>query len=67
MRTIIAIPFIAALGFATSALAQTTTTPPAPAGPTVVQCNQGYQDGMPWTREAFTKACVDLKAKDAGR
>ena len=43
------------------ALAQSPTSSPPPAGPTEVQCSEGYKDGMSWTREQFTKACADLK------
>lgn len=67
MNKLIALPLLATLGFASSALAQTTPAPPPPTGPTIVQCNQGYKDGMPWTREQFTKACVDLQAKNSGK
>ena len=42
----------------TSAFAQTTTLPPAPVGPTSVECSQGYKDGMNWSREEFAKACA---------
>lgn len=46
-----------------TAIAQTTTTPPPPPlGPTEVQCNQGFKEGMGWTREQFAKACADLAA-----
>ena len=48
------------------ALAQT-ELPAPPAGPTIVQCNQGYQDGMPWTRQAFTAHCVKLRASNQGK
>lgn len=52
---------VATLG---SAIAQTTAAPPPPVGPTAAQCQAGYKQGMEWTREAFTKACADLRNKD---
>ena len=45
-----------------SALAQTTQAPPPPAGPTDLQCREGYKAGMQWTQAEFTKACADLSA-----
>lgn len=45
---------------ATTAFAQT-TSPPPPISPTEIQCNQGFQEGMGWTREQFVKACAELK------
>ena len=70
----VALKAVSAIGvsalLAGAALAQATTTPVAPIPgtlqPTVVQCNQGWKDGMAWTKEQFTKACVDLKAKNSG-
>lgn len=44
-----------------AALAQTTTLPPAPVGPTDVQCSQPFKEGMGWTLEQFTKACAEMK------
>ena len=49
-----------------AAFAQQQPAPPPPAGPTVVQCNQGYKDGMQWTKEQFAAACLRLKQKNQG-
>lgn len=46
-----------------SAVAQTTTAPPPPTGPTAAQCRDGHKADMPWTKDAFTKACADLAAQ----
>jgi hypothetical protein len=35
--------------------------PPPPEGPTVVECNQGYNANMPWTLQEFTTACAKLR------
>ena len=48
------------------ALAQT-QLPAPPAGPTIVECNQGYQEGMPWSRQEFTAHCVRLRAANQGK
>ena len=44
-----------------SALAQKATTPPPPAGPTDVQCQQGWKQGMKWTKDQFQQACMKMK------
>lgn len=62
MKVQIAAASLITLFAAGAALAQTTITKPPPEGPTVVQCNQGYKEGMNWTRDEFTKACAALKA-----
>lgn len=73
MKTLLltATTLVALLG---SAAAQTTPTQPPPtqpipgsSGPTLVQCNQGYTQGMPWTQAEFTAACAKLKESDKGR
>lgn len=51
---------------ATAQTKQPAPPPPAPQ-PTVVQCNQGYKDGMQWTKQQFTEACAKLKAKSQGK
>jgi len=51
---------ILALSFGSSiALAQ--TAPPPPAGPTMVQCEQGWKQGSQWTKDQFEAACVKLR------
>jgi hypothetical protein len=35
--------------------------------PTSAQCNAGYKQGMPWTKQQFTAACAKVKAKDQGK
>ena len=61
MKSVLAVVFtLATFG---PVLAQTTAAPPPPAGPTELQCRDGYKDGMQWTRDAFTKACADLNAQ----
>ncbi len=57
----------AATVLSVGAVAQTRTPPPPPKGPTVVQCNQGYKEGMGWTRQQFTQACRKLKRSNIGR
>jgi len=60
MKTTLAVLLtLASMG---SALAQTTQAPPPPAGPTDLQCRDGYKAGMQWTQAEFTKACADLSA-----
>ena len=57
------IKFIAA-AFATSILATSVvaqTAPPPPAGPTIVECQNGYKDGMQWTKDQFEQACAKLR------
>lgn len=40
-----------------------TPTQATPAtAPTEAQCKAGYQDGMAWTRDDFTKACAKFKS-----
>jgi hypothetical protein len=46
--------------FTTAALAQG-TAPQPPMGPTEMQCQEGYKDGMQWTRDQFTAACAKLR------
>jgi hypothetical protein len=50
----------AAALLSTAALAQTGTAPPPPTGPTAMQCQEGYKDGMQWTRDQFISACAKL-------
>ena len=58
MKSVIALIFtLATFG---PVLAQTSPAPPPPLGPTAVQCQDGYKEGMQWSKEAFTKACADL-------
>ena len=46
---------------ASAAFAQTGTAPQPPMGPTEMQCQEGYKDGMQWTRDQFTAACAKLR------
>ena len=49
------------LSFAsTVAVAQQQTAPPPPAGPTAVDCQQGWKEGSRWTQEQFTAACTKI-------
>ena len=62
MKTLFAVTMIA---LSSTAYAQSTTPSPsaAPAaGPTQVQCNAGWKEGMAWSREDFTKACAKFKS-----
>ena len=45
----------------TAAVAQQGTAPPPPTGPTEMQCQEGYKEGMQWTRDQFTSACLKLR------
>lgn len=49
-----------AVAFSTAVLAQG-TAPQPPIGPTEMQCQEGYKDGMQWTRDQFTAACAKLR------
>jgi hypothetical protein len=55
-----AIVVMCAAALSTSALAQG-TAPQPPIGPTEMQCQEGYKDGMQWTRDQFTAACAKLR------
>ena len=57
MKKMIAAAFATSI-LATSVVAQ--TVPPSPAGPTMTQCQSGYKDGMQWTKDQFTQACLKL-------
>lgn len=50
--------------FSGTVIAQTTTAPPPPAGPTAIQCREGWKDGMPWNKEAFEAACAKLRQSE---
>jgi hypothetical protein len=50
----------AAAVMSSAALAQG-TAPQPPIGPTEMQCQDGYKDGMQWTRDQFTAACAKLR------
>lgn len=50
----------AAAVVSTAALAQG-TAPQPPMGPTEMQCQEGYKEGMQWTRDQFTAACAKLR------
>lgn len=61
MKSVLAVVFtLATFG---PVLAQTTAAPPPPLGPTALQCQEGYKQGMQWSQEEFTKACADLSAQ----
>jgi len=47
--------------FSTAAVAQQGSTPPPPSGPTQVQCQEGYKQGMQWTKQQFEAASLKLK------
>jgi Spy/CpxP family protein refolding chaperone len=49
---------------ATAALAQTTSPPQPPMGPTQAQCDQGWKEGSQWTKDEFTTACQKLKSRN---
>jgi hypothetical protein len=51
----------AAALISTAAVAQQGTAPPPPTGPTEMQCQDGYKEGMQWTRDQFTAACTKLR------
>lgn len=59
MRMILSSAALAAL-VATAAIAQT-PAPPPPAGPTAQECDKGWHEGLPWTKQAFLKACEELR------
>jgi hypothetical protein len=50
----------AAVLVSTAALAQG-TAPQPPMGPTEMQCQEGYKEGMQWTRDQFTAACAKIR------
>jgi hypothetical protein len=50
----------AAAVVSTAALAQG-SAPQPPMGPTEMQCQEGYKQGMQWTRDEFTAACAKLR------
>lgn len=55
-------------GLTSAALAQTTPPPaPTPEVPTLAQCNEGYKDGMTWTKEQFEQACLKVRAGNQGK
>ena len=51
----------AAALISTAAVAQQGTAPQPPMGPTEMQCQEGYKEGMQWTRDQFTAACEKLR------
>ena len=66
MKTLASILLLTTLASG-AVLAQSTPPaplPPAPTGPTIVQCNQPWKEGMGWTQEQFAKACQDLRDRN---
>jgi hypothetical protein len=45
----------------TVASAQQGTPPPPPAGPTAVECQQGWKEDSRWTKAQFEAACLKIK------
>ncbi|MGE0765658.1 MAG: hypothetical protein AB7L90_04275 [Hyphomicrobiaceae bacterium] len=63
----IAVAMTAGMLLATPAFAQTKAPAKTAKAPTAAQCKSGYKQGMPWTKQEFTEACVKANAKSQGK